>query len=146
MDVLLLLFAGGALCLDGGSWKPGTEDLAQILTVAICSERFVVPGRPAKPDATISWFAEKGVAHVAVTRGPKPIVGWDRGRRFEIDIGQIDTVDTLGAGDFLHGAFCYHFALTREFEPSLRRAAEIATRACQGPGIRAWTESPRLSV
>jgi sugar/nucleoside kinase (ribokinase family) len=132
--------AGAALCLDGGSWKPGTADLAEILTVAICSERFALPGRPAHPDATLSWFAEKGVAHVAVTRGPKPIMGSDNGRRFEIEIAQIDAVDTLGAGDVLHGAFCYHFARTREFEPALRLAAEIATRACQGSGIRAWAE------
>jgi sugar/nucleoside kinase (ribokinase family) len=133
--------AGAILCLDGGSWKPGTEDLAQILTVAICSERFAVPGRPADREATIAWFAEKGVAHVAVTRGPKPIVGWDKGRRFEIEVAQIDALDTLGAGDVLHGAFCYHFARTREFEAALRMAAEVATRACQGPGIRAWNEA-----
>ncbi len=132
--------AGAALCLDGGSWKPGTQDLAQFLTVAICSERFAVSGRPADPDTTISWFAEKGVAHVAVTRGPKPIVAWDQGRRFEIEVPQIDAVDTLGAGDVLHGAFCFHFASTREFEPALRLAAEVATRACQGPGIHAWME------
>ena len=143
-EILTLLAAcrdaGAALCLDGGSWKPGTAELAEILTVAICSERFAVPGGPAHAEATIAWFAEKGVAHVAVTRGPKPIVGWDRGRRFEIDIAQIDAVDTLGAGDVLHGAFCYHFARTREFEPALRLAAEIATRGCQGPGIHAWME------
>lgn len=131
---------GAALCLDGGSWKPGTAELAEILTVAICSERFAVPDRPAHAEATIAWFAEKGVEHIAVTRGPKPIVGWDNGRRFEIDVAQIEAVDTLGAGDVLHGAFCYHFARTREFEPALRLAAEVATRACQGPGIRAWTE------
>ncbi|HET6207924.1 MAG TPA: PfkB family carbohydrate kinase [Terracidiphilus sp.] len=134
--------AGAALCLDGGSWKPGTEDLAKILTIAICSERFAVPDRSAHAEATIAWFAEKAVPYVAVTRGPKPIVGWDNGRRFEIEVAQIDAMDTLGAGDVLHGAFCYHFARTREFEPALRLAAEIATRACQGPGIRAWNEAP----
>jgi sugar/nucleoside kinase (ribokinase family) len=132
--------AGAALCLDGGSWKPGTEQLAELLTVAICSERFAVPDRPAHPDATIGWFAEKGVTHIAVTRGAKPILGWDRGRPFAIDIESIDAVDTLGAGDVLHGAFCYHFARTREFEPALRLAAEVATRSCRGLGIRGWTE------
>ena len=112
--------AGAMLCLDGGSWKPGTEDLAQILTVAICSERFAVPDRSAPAESTIAWFAEKGVPHVAVTRGPKPIVGWDNGRKFEIEVAKIDALDTLGAGDVLHGAFCYHFARTREFEAALR--------------------------
>jgi sugar/nucleoside kinase (ribokinase family) len=140
LRLLAELRANGAeLCLDGGSWKPGTEELAGLLTVAVCSERFAVSGHPADPDATIAWFAEKGVPHVAVTRGAKPIVGWDRGRRFEIKIAAIDAVDTLGAGDVLHGAFCYHFARVREFEPALRLAAEVATRSCQGHGIRGWT-------
>jgi sugar/nucleoside kinase (ribokinase family) len=140
LGLLAELRANGVeLCLDGGSWKLGTEELAGLLTVAICSERFAVPGNPADSNATIAWFAEKGVPHVAVTRGEKPIVGWDRGRKFEIEIAAIDAVDTLGAGDVLHGAFCYHFARVREFEPALRLAAEVATRSCQGHGIRGWT-------
>jgi sugar/nucleoside kinase (ribokinase family) len=131
--------AGAALCLDGGSWKPGTAKLASLLTVAICSERFAVPGLPTHPDATLAWFAEQGVPHIAVTRGAKPIVGWERGHRFEIQIATINAVDTLGAGDVLHGAFCFHFARTRQFESALRLAADVATHSCQSHGIRAWT-------
>jgi sugar/nucleoside kinase (ribokinase family) len=130
--------AGTMLVLDGGSWKPGTEELAPLLTAAICSERFSVPGLAPEADTTLSWFAERGVPHVAVTRGPRPILGWDRGRRFEIEIATIDAVDTLGAGDVLHGGFCFHFARTQGFEPALRLAAEIATASCLGRGIRAW--------
>jgi sugar/nucleoside kinase (ribokinase family) len=81
------------------------------------------------------------VPHIAITRGAKPILGWDRGRRFEIGIEKVDAVDTLGAGDVLHGAFCYHFARTGEFEPTLRLAAQIATQSCRGLGIRGWVES-----
>jgi sugar/nucleoside kinase (ribokinase family) len=134
--------AGAMLCLDGGSWKPGTLELAALLAVAICSERFAVPGLPSHPDATIAWFAEKGVPYIAVTRGAMPIIGWERGRRFEIEIAAIDAADTLGAGDVLHGAFCYHFARTQQFESALRLAAEVATSSCRGHGVRAWTESP----
>jgi sugar/nucleoside kinase (ribokinase family) len=130
--------AGTILVLDGGSWKPGTEELAPLLTAAICSERFSVPGLAPQADSTLSWFAERGVPHVAVTRGPRSILGWDRGRRFEIEIAPIEAVDTLGAGDVLHGAFCFHFARLRDFEQALRLAAEIATRSCRGFGIPAW--------
>jgi sugar/nucleoside kinase (ribokinase family) len=132
--------AGTTLVLDGGSWKPGTEEIAPLLTAAICSERFSVPGRPPDPDSTIAWFAERGVPCIAVTRGTEPILGWDRGRRFEIEIAPIDAVDTLGAGDVLHGAFCFHFARAQQFEPALRLAAEIATRSCLGHGIGSWKE------
>jgi sugar/nucleoside kinase (ribokinase family) len=130
--------AGTILVLDGGSWKPGTEEIAPLLTAAICTERFSVPGLPSGADSTLSWFAERGVPHVAVTRGPRPILGWDRGRRFEVEITRIDAVDTLGAGDVLHGAFCFHFARGQQFESALRLAAEIATGSCLGRGIRAW--------
>jgi sugar/nucleoside kinase (ribokinase family) len=56
---------GARLCLDGGSWKPGTDELAGLLSVAICSERFVVPGRRSDPEASLEWLAGKGVPHIA---------------------------------------------------------------------------------
>jgi sugar/nucleoside kinase (ribokinase family) len=140
--------AGAALCLDGGSWKPGTAELAPLLTAAICSERFAVPaqfgsGQPhpspsGDPGAIFEWFAARGVPYVAVTRGGRPILGWDRGRRFQIEVAQAAAADTLGAGDVLHGAFCHFFAQNQEFEPALRRASEIATLSCRSLGIQAW--------
>ncbi len=131
---------GAALCLDGGSWKPGTEELAKLLTAAICSERFRAPGAESGAEAAIAWFAERGVPHIAVTRGGESILGWERGRRFAIEIASIPAVDTLGAGDVLHGAFCFFFAQGLGFEVSLQRAAELATLSCQSLGTQAWAE------
>jgi sugar/nucleoside kinase (ribokinase family) len=129
--------AGCLLVLDGGSWKPGTEELSPLLTAAVCSERFRAPGLAPDPGETLRWFAGHGVPYVAVTRGPRSILGLEHGRPFEIEISPIAAVDTLGAGDVLHGAFGYFFALTGDFEACLRRAAEVATRSCQGMGISA---------
>jgi sugar/nucleoside kinase (ribokinase family) len=131
--------AGAALVLDGGSWKPGTDSLAPLLTAAICSERFTAPGASRDPEATLAWFAAQGVPFAAVTRGPKPILVLDRGRRFEIEIESIHAVDTLGAGDVLHGAFCHFLARTGDCEHSLREAARVATRSCTDLGVDAWT-------
>jgi sugar/nucleoside kinase (ribokinase family) len=141
--------AGAVICLDGGSYKPGTAELASLLTVAICSERFCVPesagGPTAGPDAILAWFAAHGVPYVAVTRGAQSILGWDRGRRFQIEVAPVAAMDTLGAGDVLHGAFCHFFALDPQFEPALRRAAHIATLSCQSLGTQAWAaESSRV--
>jgi sugar/nucleoside kinase (ribokinase family) len=133
--------AGVALCLDGGSWKTGTDALAPMLTAAICSERFALPGAAADAEATLAWFKSRAVAHVAVTRGPRPILGIDCGRRFELAVERVEAVDTSGAGDVLHGAFCFHFAKTRDFEQSLRRGAEVATRSCQRLGITHWADA-----
>jgi sugar/nucleoside kinase (ribokinase family) len=132
--------AGAALILDGGSWKPGTERLAPLLTAAICGERFAVPGHAAGPDALFAWFAGQGVPYAAVTRGANSILGWDRGRRFEIETAKVEAKDTLGAGDVLHGAFCYHFAQEPDFEGALRKAAAIATLSCQSLGAQAWAQ------
>jgi sugar/nucleoside kinase (ribokinase family) len=135
--------AGARLCLDGGSWKPGTAALAPLLTAAICSERFTVACQPAVADSDsaeslFAWFAAQGVPCIAQTRGAGPILGWELGRRFAIEVEKIDAVDTLGAGDVLHGAFVHHFASGEGFESALRKAAEIATLSCRGVGTQAW--------
>lgn len=138
--------AGAVICLDGGSWKPGTEELASLLTVAICGERFRVPaedGSGSDPEAVFGWFAAKGLPYAAVTRGAEPILGWDRGRRFEIEVARVAAVDTLGAGDVLHGAFCYFFAQGGEFEAALRKASETATLSCRSLGTRGWVNEAR---
>jgi hypothetical protein len=70
--------------LDSGSWKPGTDELAPLVTAAICSQRFVLPGQPADPETSLSWSASHGVPRVGVTRGPRSILANDRGGRFEI--------------------------------------------------------------
>jgi sugar/nucleoside kinase (ribokinase family) len=132
---------GAALCLDGGSWKPGTAELAPLLTVAICSEHFAVPGLDGSHESLFAWFATQGVPCVALTRGPRPILAWERGRRFEIEIAPIDAIDTLGAGDVLHGAFCHFFALKPDFESALRRASEVASLSCRNFGIQAGVKA-----
>jgi sugar/nucleoside kinase (ribokinase family) len=134
--------AGAAICLDGGSWKPGTAGLAPLLTVAICSERFAIPGddggMDGDPEAVFAWFAARGVPYVAITRGSRSILASDHGRRFEVEVAKVAAIDTLGAGDVLHGAFCYRFALKPDFEAALRRGSEIATLSCQSLGTHGW--------
>jgi sugar/nucleoside kinase (ribokinase family) len=137
--------AGTTICLDGGSWKPATERLAPLLTTAICSERFTLPasisgGASSDPAGLFHWFAAQGVEEIAVTRGPRPILGYERGRRFEIEIERIDAAGTLGAGDVLHGAFCHFRAQGESFEPALRRAARVATASCQRLGMGGLSE------
>jgi sugar/nucleoside kinase (ribokinase family) len=132
--------AGAALCLDGGSWKPGTDELAFRLTAAICSERFAIPGEPQGPDAIIDWFTAQRVPFVAVTRGSRSILASDEGRRFEIEIAPVSAIDTLGAGDVLHGAFSHYFALDANFPRALRKASAVATLSCQSLGLEEWAK------
>jgi sugar/nucleoside kinase (ribokinase family) len=128
---------GGAICLDGGSWKPETETLLPLVSFAICSERFEPPGIQTIEEK-LDYLAARGVCCAAITRGQSPILGCDSGRRFSIPIERVDVVDTLAAGDILHGAFCSYFLRGKNFEESLRAAATIATLSVRFFGCRQW--------
>ncbi|HEX6122850.1 MAG TPA: PfkB family carbohydrate kinase [Ktedonobacterales bacterium] len=123
--------------LDGGSWKPGMETLLPHVDVAICAESFQPPLLMGQQTA-LEYLARQGVTHRAITRGERPIVYSAGDASGEIPIERIEATDTLGAGDILHGAFCYFFALGDTFERALARAASVATRSCQSFGTRAW--------
>lgn len=128
---------GGVICLDGGSWKPETEALLPLVSIAICSERFQPPGIRTIEE-TLDYLAARGISYAAITRGKSPIAGCDRGHRFSIAIEPVDAVDTLAAGDILHGAFCWYFLRGENFEDSLRAAAKIATLSVRFFGGREW--------
>jgi sugar/nucleoside kinase (ribokinase family) len=128
---------GGAICLDGGSWRPETEALLPLVSIAICSESFQPPGTRTIEE-TLHYLAARGVSRAAVTRGQSPILGCDGGRRFSIPIEPLGAVDTLAAGDILHGAFCWYLLRSEKFEESLRAAASIATLSVRFFGAREW--------
>jgi sugar/nucleoside kinase (ribokinase family) len=116
---------GVVTVLDGGSWKPGLEALVEWIDIAICSENFRSP-------------VELNVPRVAVTHGPKPIAMLDRGQSGEIEVPAVRAVDTLGAGDIFHGAFCHAFLTGGDFSAALAAAARVAARSTTAFGTRAW--------
>jgi len=126
--------AGTLLAMDGGSWKPGLERLTPLLTAAVVGERFSPPGAEPRPEPVFEYFSRAGVPCIGVTRGPKPILASERGRRFEIGIEPVEGAETLGAGDVLHGALAHYLAEGLGFEDALRRAARVATASCRGLG------------
>ena len=130
---------GIPVILDGGSWKPGTEELLPLLTAAICSADF---RPPEGAEDVLDFLQEKGVPLGAVTRGEQPIRFYDQDQRGEMPVAQVDAVDTLGAGDVFHGAFCYYFAQTPDFTRALQAAAQVAARSCQYLGSKTWMEFP----
>jgi sugar/nucleoside kinase (ribokinase family) len=56
-----------------------------------------------------------------------------------INVPTIEAVDTLGAGDIFHGAFC-HYILQETFTDALKQAANIAANSCQFFGTRRWMQ------
>ncbi len=119
--------------LDGGSWKPWTAGLLPWIDIAVVSSRFAPPGV-----ADVLAFLRQHLGAAAVTAGPGAI-RWSAGPASgEIRPPVAAAVDTLGAGDIFHGAFCHAFAESRDFSASLASAAEVASRSCAFWGPRRW--------
>ena len=60
-------------------------------------------------------------------------------------IEKIDAVDTLGAGDVLHGAFCYYLSQGQDGLTAIENAAKIATGSCRYFGTHIWRKDFRVS-
>jgi sugar/nucleoside kinase (ribokinase family) len=129
--------------LDGGSWKNNTDELLKYIDVAICSEDFVPPGITHQEDIT-AYLLNKGVTKAAITRGDKPIIVNEGEVNLLIEIPKTDVVDTLGAGDIFHGAFCYYYAHNQNFAEALEKAAQVASYSCQFHGPRAWMDKYQI--
>ena len=128
---------GTHVVLDGGSWKRGTEELLRHVDTAICSADFCPPGC-ANEDEGMAYLAAHGVAQIAVTHGDGP-VRWQRGAEAGwIETPRVEAVDTMGAGDIFHGAFCAAWARGMDFPAALEEAVRVASHACRFHGTRAW--------
>lgn len=149
---------GVVVLLDGGSWKPGLEELLGLVDVAVLSADFAVP--EGGPDV-LEDVRRTGPAVVAQSRGAAPILVAAAGERSTVSVPAVDVVDTLGAGDVLHGALAARIA-TRGIGPApagawahrrealpttgvagwveaLGWAAQVASRSCASHGPRGWT-------
>lgn len=132
--------AGVRVVFDGGSWKPGTDELLKCVDTAICSADFRPPGCASDEDV-IAFLCASGVAEVAITHGADPVRFFSRNSNGAIEVPTVEAVDTAGAGDIFHGAFCFYSARGREFEGALREAAKTASDSCRYPGTRRWMYS-----
>jgi sugar/nucleoside kinase (ribokinase family) len=126
--------AGVPTVLDGGSWKPWTPELLPWIDMAVASNRF----RPPEAQGEVMGFLRARVGAVAITNGPHPIRWSADDACGEIRPPQIQAIDTLGAGDIFHGAFCHALASGGDFTASLASAAQVAARSCASYGPRQW--------
>ncbi|MGJ5628583.1 sugar kinase [Nostoc sp. CALU 1950] len=122
--------------IDGGSWKPGFEQILPFVDYAICSANFYPPNCQTGEDV-FSYLGGFDIPHIAITHGQKPIEYLSCTKTGIVDVPQIQAVDTLGAGDIFHGAFC-HYILRESFIDALALAANIAADSCKFFGTRRW--------
>lgn len=130
---------GIPVVVDGGSWKPGFGAVLPYADYAICSANFLPPGCDSAD--VLPYLRSLGIAQVAQTHGSQPVEYLNGEQAGRVAVPTISPVDTLGAGDIFHGAFCY-FILQTGFEAAIAQAAQVAARACQFFGPRRWMDAP----
>lgn len=131
------------IVLDCGSWRDSFSDLLPLASVAIVSEQFELPDRPSAPPAeTVADLLDRyPIRLAAVTRGGHSIVWATPTEKGTIRVPKVTAIDTLGAGDVLHGAFM-HLAFDKGLDDlsALEGAAGVAARSCEYYGTRAGVE------
>lgn len=149
---LALASASGAktnkipVVLDGGRWKPIFAEILSLTDYAILSSDFGLDEISGSADSSrnISVLLSLGLKALAVTRGAKSVRWWDN----EGSAGKIYpqpqlAKNTLGAGDVLHGAFCYFLSQGTDFQQALNAAIQVASQAVTFSDIGAWLEDLR---
>lgn len=128
--------AGIEIILDGGSWKPQIPTLLPYVDTAICSANFFPP-QCSTYNETIDYMLSKGVKNIAITRGGESIVS----NQGEITVEKVEAIDSLGAGDILHGAFTWFYSQKTGFVDALKKSSTIATRSTLTKGTRTWNKN-----
>jgi len=123
--------------LDAGSWKPKMETFLTLATDVIASADFESP----EHINTFNIFRKYNVINMAVSHGEKPLCWETAKENGEIPSVPVDAKDTLGAGDVLHGAYCFFkYARQLSFEESLQKASEVASLSVKYDGARQGVE------
>ena len=124
--------------VDCGSWKPGMAKLLPLVDTVICSGDFRPPGCKSEKDV-FDFLASRNIRRIAITRGESPTRFVHESKRGEIAMRKVRCIDTLGAGDIFHGAYCYDATQSgATFKEALRAAARVATFSCRYRGTRSW--------
>ncbi len=121
------------LVIDVGGWKETFNIILQYNPILICSEVFNRDGIDG-----IGLMDVFPYEKVAITRGKKSILYKTKAMRevAEIQVPKVNAVDTLGAGDVFHGAFCYaYFDMEQDFIQSLVFANCVASISTTEYGV-----------
>ena len=126
--------------LDCGSKKHQTEAQLPFVSLAAVSAEFL----PLGAAGIAADLQSHQVPYGVVTAGAEPMTYWDAvgGLTKSLEVEAVTAVDTLGAGDFFHGALAYAVASLglrpETFQQSLRFASEVAGLSIRHFGSRAW--------
>jgi len=128
---------GCAVVLDGGSWKADAPEMIGLCDAVVVSADFRPPGAESRD--VLDAVAALGPRFVARTGGARPVEVIEAGERYAVAVPTpARVVDTLGAGDVVHGAFAARVAGGRSWREALEDAVVVATRSVEHAGARGW--------
>ena len=127
---------GCEIVLDAGSYKENTEKFLARADIVISSEQFRDShGRD------VFEMPYPNIKLKAMSRGEKSILTLNG----EIEVDKVTCVDSLAAGDIMHGAFCYgYYDKGMGFEDALKYASGIASESVKYKGPREWINSYKV--
>lgn len=123
--------------LDGDLYKPDAEYILPLVDIVIFGKSYSVPGLISNKELH-AYFHSFGVQYVISTNGGEPIELSSNEGFSCIEVEKVSVVDTLAAGDFFHGAFCYAYSVNRDINRALKFAATVATKSVTQFGTRNW--------
>lgn len=133
---------GIPVILDAGSFKAHTDDAVRAADCVVASADFAPTDTDGSPVEVFAYLAGAGVRCAAITRGSDSVLFWTPAGSGEVPVEPVTVVDTLGAGDFFHGALAAAIAgegLTADgFAGQLGVASGVAGKSLGTFGTRSW--------
>ncbi len=128
---------GVPVSLDAGTLRDGIAELLPYVTILIASEAFARKfSGERRLENALFRLKETGADVVGITMGKEGSMALDGEKVLRCPAFKIDAVDTTGAGDVFHGAFCVRYLETHEIGECLRFASAVSALKCLQLGGR----------
>jgi len=140
--------AGGMTVMDGDSVRAGSDEALPHIDYLVASWEFArgqtMADAPQRALEALRWSGHHRA--VVITLGAEGYVGAEGGRAsFRGEAFRVKAVDTTGAGDVFHGAFCVGLSRRWPLEQACVFAAACAAIKCRRlggrQGIPTWDEA-----
>lgn len=133
---------GIPVLMDAGSLKPHTAAVAREVDLVIASSDLATPAGSRAPADVFAWLASLGARRAVITRGAADVLWSTPDASGAVPVPAVAVVDTLGAGDFFHGAMALRIATHGMDDARLPEdvawAAQAIAPALTSFGTRAW--------
>jgi len=121
------------IVLDPGSKKPHLADLMK-------ESSHIIASRALDPKSDTRTLLSRIMGYkatlAAVSAGPEPLIAAIEGEVKTLSVPQVSSLDTLGAGDVLHGAYAFYIATGSPILYALEQAISVAAQSCERRGPR----------